>query len=389
MNKRGFTLIEIIAIIILLSVIALITYPIINNLISDSREELYNKQISELERLSNTWVTKNINKLKTKDGYVYDLSFEELHEQGFVSDEQVKNPKTGQKLSGCMKVTYNSSNNGYKVAYDESCTTSGEVTLKDTLKEGVLGTDNSNIVTSGDGLYSETTNSGTTYYFKGAVENNYVKFANLIWRIVRINEDGTIRLITQDSIITEQAFNSTYDTYDKMYYTNSEIKTVVDNWYKTNITDKGFDGKVASGNYFCEQAKVATSASYTAENAAITNYSKYNPSFNCTTDGNGKGVVSGKVGLITIDEVLYAGGVIDNDSNFYLKNGKTYWMMSPAGVIVDLNNTAAACAWIVYSTGNTYSLYAQFTYGVRPVINLNINTSVTGTGTESDPYIVK
>ena len=73
MNKRGFTLIEIIAIIILLSVIALITYPVINNLITDSKEKLYEKQINELERLSNTWVTKNINKLKTKDGYVYDL----------------------------------------------------------------------------------------------------------------------------------------------------------------------------------------------------------------------------------------------------------------------------------------------------------------------------
>ena len=126
MNKRGFTLIEIIAIIILLSVIALITYPVINNLITDSKEKLYEKQINELERLSNTWVTKNINKLKTKDGYVYDLSFEELNEQGFTSDKQIKNPKTGKNLTGCMKVTYNSSKNGYDVAYDESCTTSGE-----------------------------------------------------------------------------------------------------------------------------------------------------------------------------------------------------------------------------------------------------------------------
>ena len=127
MNKKGFTLIEIIAIIILLSVIALITYPIINNLITDSKDELYDKQISELVRLSNTWVTKNITKLKMTDGYTYNLSFDELYEQGFVSDEQVKNPKTGQNLSGCMKVIYNSSNNGYDVSYDESCTTSGEV----------------------------------------------------------------------------------------------------------------------------------------------------------------------------------------------------------------------------------------------------------------------
>ena len=129
MNKKGFTLIEIIAIIILLSVIALITYPIINNLITDSKDELYDKQISELVRLSNTWVTKNITKLKMIDGYTYNLSFDELYEQGFVSDEQVKNPKTGQNLPGCMKVTFNSTNNGYDVSYDERCTSSGEVAL--------------------------------------------------------------------------------------------------------------------------------------------------------------------------------------------------------------------------------------------------------------------
>ena len=57
MNKKGFTLIEMLAIIILLSVIALITYPIINNVVSDSKDEIYDKQISELVRLSNTWVT--------------------------------------------------------------------------------------------------------------------------------------------------------------------------------------------------------------------------------------------------------------------------------------------------------------------------------------------
>ena len=129
MNKKGFTLIEILAIIILLSVIALITYPIINNLITDSKDELYDKQISELVRLSNTWVTKNITKLKMIDGYTYNLSFDELYEQGFVSDEQVKNPKTGQNLPGCMKVTFNSTNNGYDVSYDERCTSSGEVAL--------------------------------------------------------------------------------------------------------------------------------------------------------------------------------------------------------------------------------------------------------------------
>ena len=380
--KKGFTLIEIIAIIILLSVIALITYPVINNLITESKEKLYEKQISELERLSNTWVTKNTNKLKTEEGYTYDLSFEELNEQGFTSNKQIKNPKTGKNLTGCMKVTYNSSKNGYDVAYDENCTTSGS-SSEITLKNKILGASNSNIVTTGDGLYSKTTSTGTTYYYKGAVENNYVKFADKVFRIVRINEDGTIRLITQDNVIASQKFNSTYNPYDKMYYTNSEIKTAVENWYKTNITDKGFDGKVASGNYFCEQAKVVWDKDYTAGSATVETKDNYIPSFDCTTDGNGKGVVRGKVGLITIDEVLFAGGVIGNDLNFYLKNENAYWMMSPAGFYY-----YGAYAWNV-AIGYTSSNYVGNALGVRPVLNLSADTLVSGSGTSSDPYIVK
>ena len=124
--KKGFTLIEIIAIIILLSVIALITYPIINNLINDSKDELHEKQISELNRLTQVWVTKNINKLKMEDGYSYNVSFSELYEQGLVDDSDVKDPKTGEDLPGCMVIAYNANNSGYDVSYDASCTTFGE-----------------------------------------------------------------------------------------------------------------------------------------------------------------------------------------------------------------------------------------------------------------------
>ena len=67
--------------------------------------------------------------------------------------------------------------------------------------------------TNGKGLYYTSTNTEdnkTTYYFRGAVENNYVSFANNTWRIVRINEDGSVRLIKQD-VIGTSVFNTNYD----------------------------------------------------------------------------------------------------------------------------------------------------------------------------------
>ena len=49
--------------------------------------------------------------------------------------------------------------------------------------------------TSSVGLYAGEDNDGTTYYYRGSVGGNYVKFADKYWRIVRVNGDGTVRLI--------------------------------------------------------------------------------------------------------------------------------------------------------------------------------------------------
>ena len=128
---------------------------------------------------------------------------------------------------------------------------------------------------SGDesGLYKSTaTNTGeATYYFRGNVENNYVSFAGFTWRIVRINEDGTIRIVMQDGINnTRYAFNSNFNDYTYMYYTNSQAKAQLESWYQTNIGSKEDLAKnVASGAYYCEQAKVKYTDGYTSGNATM------------------------------------------------------------------------------------------------------------------------
>ena len=83
-------------------------------------------------------------------------------------------------------------------------------------------TTTSNNTSDESGLYSSTaTNTGNpTYYFRGNVENNYVSFAGFTWRIVRINEDGTVRLIMQDGINNNQTYYFNYPA-SNYYYTNS------------------------------------------------------------------------------------------------------------------------------------------------------------------------
>ena len=250
-------------------------------------------------------------------------------------------------------------------------------------------TTSSNNTSDESGLYSSTaTNTGEpTYYFRGNVENNYVKFAGFTWRIVRVNEDGTVRIIMQDGINDNATskFNSNYNNYTYMYYTNSQAKTQLENWYQTNIGNKlNLANKVASGNYYCEQAKVKYDDSWTSGSAVMTTYNKYTPDFKCSTDGNGKGIVNSNVALITYDEVVYAGSYYGkSNEDYYLNNNYYSWTMSPSGF-----SGSSSTVWSVNDSGITYIGYVNTIVTTRPVINLKNDVIVSGNGKISNPYVI-
>ena len=123
--KKGFTLIELLATIIILALIALVTYPIIDNIVSDSREDLYAKQIAELERHGNTWVTKNLNSLRREPRYVRKITYVDLKNESLIADANVKDPRTGDPLPGCVLAIWNSEITNFDVQYDDDCTYDG------------------------------------------------------------------------------------------------------------------------------------------------------------------------------------------------------------------------------------------------------------------------
>ena len=74
------------------------------------------------------------------------------------------------------------------------------------------------------GLYASSDNDGSTYYYRGNVKNNYVSFAGYIWRIVRVNGNGSVRMIysgksTSDTGSSVTIGNSAYNSknYDPTY----------------------------------------------------------------------------------------------------------------------------------------------------------------------------
>ena len=299
-----------------------------------------------------------------------------------------------------------------------------------------------------NGIYEGTDDHGTTYYYRGAVDNNWFQFGTnssgqpLYWRIVRINGDGSVRLIyngtstatTGDStmINTRQAFNTSYDNNAYVGYmyqsgqlhglqTSSTIKGVLDNWYTNNIANKGYSDYVDGNAGFCGDRTPSTSSSSSngsgGTGTTTTYYGAYirlvnskNPSFKCTdsqdlyttpgsSKGNGALIVNNSndenyrdetptpIGLITADEVAFAGGVVGSsksNSSYYLYNNARYWTMSP----YNFYDGYAAYVFVVYDFGGLGDWNVDSTLGVRPVINIRADVSITGSGTVSDPFKV-
>ena len=266
-------------------------------------------------------------------------------------------------------------------------------------------------------IYYEDTSKGRTYYFAGNPTDNWVKFADKYWRIIRINEDGSLRIIYSGdgsaqttgsgTQIGESAFNSSSDNnmyVGYMYQSNqvhglsspSIIKGVLDTWYQNNLTS--YTDKIDGNVGFCND-RTPTSGTGLGTNA--TDYAAYNrlvnnkqPSFECSNSSdlfttsestNGNKTLQYPIGLITADEVAFAGGVYKKtNTGYYLHTNEYYWTMSPYG----LNGSYARVFYVDYDGWLDYlSVYGE--YGVRPVINLKSNVQFSeGNGTAENPFIV-
>ena len=300
-----------------------------------------------------------------------------------------------------------------------------------TLTETELETDKSD-----KGIYQGTDDYGTTYYYRGNVKNNNVYFAGHYWKIVRINGDGSIRLMYngteknatgENQTIGTSEFNSSYNdpayvgymygnpdgtTFDEVHTntTSSTIKTTVDNWYKTNIVDKGYGSYLSNAVGFCGDRSLPAGIWGTNDNGdgiqtdkntnfgAYVRYVKNVAQFTCpepsrdlytTTDSSiGNKALTYPVGLITYDELVFAG--MDNrhiNKLSWAYSTQHYWTMSPSG-FAEANNIAFE--WYQSSAGNlTNGWYVAGLYGTRPVINLKSDVKISGgIGTSNDPFII-
>ena len=270
-------------------------------------------------------------------------------------------------------------------------------------------------------IYKAQDDWGDTYYFAGNPTDNWVKFANFYWRIIRINGDGSIRMIYQGTSanttgtgtqLQTNAFNSSYNRSEYVGYmyttgqqhgntTNSSIKGVLDNWYSSNLAS--YADKISKEAGFCGDREMASGYSWSSQPSSTIYYAGYgrlvqnsssvNPTFKCsnsndlyTTSSSSKGnkKLTNPIGLITADEVVMGGlPWSGSTTSNYLYTGQHYWTMSPYSFY-----GSYASVFRVYSDGSLGGSYVYDSRGVRPVINLSADVKVTGSGTSSDPFVV-
>ena len=297
-------------------------------------------------------------------------------------------------------------------------------------------------------LASAEDDNGTSYYFRGAVKNNYVEFANKCWRIVRVGGDGSVKLILHNDNTTgaanpcdaannsasaafarysgetyKSAFNSShndnayvgfkYGTAGASDYAtthantnNSTILTNLETWYnnnlktyadaiadtvwcndKTNVEDKTYNPWSYGGN--ATGLGYGTNKTYYGATQRLVSTSGSaggtGPSLKC----NGElSKITSKIGLITVDELAFAGYAYElQNTTTYLQENATntyWWSLSPLDF-----NLGSAGVWNV-GEGSFGRSSAGSTLEVRPSISIVSSATISGGfGTSEDPYVVE
>lgn len=192
------------------------------------------------------------------------------------------------------------------------------------------------VVYENDGLYKVN----SSYLYKGDVQNNYVKFSGLLWRVLKINADNTVELVI-DEPINNLRWNSTITDYIK-----SDIHKYLNDVFLKNLNKD-----------YLEKITICTDT--------VTNVNKI------TCDKKDE---NSYVKLISLTDFLNS---VNKKS--FVNEEDSLW----------LSDRGKTDVW--YAKKTTVSSYEpEETYLIKPVIRLKMKVTVNGgTGTKEDPYIIE
>ena len=261
-------------------------------------------------------------------------------------------------------------------------------------------------------LSSTPDDYGTSYYYRGGVEDNYVNFAGMCWRVVRIQGDGSVKLILEDYNTTCNSSTYTgnwsdgktyifgYDSNNKADFLNysgglaDSLKS-----FQTTLETKLESGKTLSDylkiDDWCYDDNVVSTDSngdryYGAYKRIVTDKQ---PSLVCTGTklNKYKDNTEMYVGTLTADEMSFAGATGSTNythylMNSYAKSNRLYWWVLSLSSWNGVGGLDLAFS-VDYYGRLDYNNYVGGNFSDRPAVTLASSAQITGGyGTKTNPY---
>ena len=408
MKKNGFTLVELLSIVVILGIIVVVALPQISGSIGSKKEKQYNKIVKIVENAGKVYLIENV----TKDSVSIDI----LIKNDYLTSG-LKNPINNTPLTGCVKKITSDGVTKYKYE-EEGCPTN--------IKEYIEKLYNDESLRESNGLKKDNTPDANIRYH-GSNPNNYVLFNNELWRIIGVF-GSNVKLVRKDGLgnlswdTSESSVNSGAGVNE---WSQSDLKNYLNTMYFGGTTVTCYNGE-NNRTTTCPTNKLDNTSKALIDNHIWnTGALNYNKLYNSTTNsydtvefykaerGNETGKIctggdacndtverttswTGYIGLLYVTDYAYASSEVDCETNMYKKVSSTYicknnnWMFKPNTWYWTLSPRA--------STSNAYGVWFVFGYDVDggsapgagavfPTIYLKSNVLIeSGNGKEDTPY---
>ena len=439
-NKR-----KIIAITIIFSILALSSIYLYNSFAVFSEEKHFNVINGEVTDPGDIYfayyvdgeITRNMPKQNT--GYKLDTDKSNCT-NGVKVDWNYAVWHADIDYSGCNATDYTRTRcNLYFVKESTVSTALGDLTINSYTPDFTKSAcDDSTCESHEKGVFAAEDDDGTSYYYRGSVENNYVKFAGYYWRIIRINGNGSVRMIYDGDAVYDNGeaspsrsigsskFNQKENdnrVLGYMYESNNQhglkissiAKGNIDTFYKGNLTS--YANYIDANSGFCGDREVLNGVDGAGTGSTITFYKAFarmlekKPSLKCSNSSDyytissastGNKALTYPIALITADEAMLGGLT----SSIYLSTNETikapdnylsikviYVTMTPIGVYNSIEYNGEKYNYYsqyiagIGNAGHLWDWGANNDFGLRPVINLKSTSKFTGDGTKNNPYL--
>ena len=334
MFKKGFTLVELLAIIVILAVIALIATPIVKDSIANSKNQALKETINSIERAAYNYGYQNDIGYDTN---YKKLTLDELISKGFLKGDII-NPVTNEKMNGCVLYRWNETNNQYEFKYEIECPKYPESLITVLLEQ--YSESNTK------GLVKDNTNENL-YYYTGTneeVSNNFLWYGGHQWRVLEFDiSANTLTLITQQPLTAIQPASAVWTT--KSSYESSYINTWLNDYF-WNSLDSSIQNNILDSTF---------------------NVGIYTDVDEITT--------TQKVGLLDEEQYKRAG-----EADSFLDIEDYFWLG---------NRYSSSGVRYVYYSGSLDGSDPTFANGVRAVIKISDLIITKGDGTLASNYQVE